>query len=204
MELELRKCEMFNRLKNLYKERITMKYPLKLVLTIAIIALMSVSLNVQTSEVDSYQDIELQSFQDEASYDANEPMYYLMEQNAILHGNGVLWKASYKDVYNIKKPLYMSASPHDKSYTNIRITNKGKETITVTVYAHEFFGSNEIASGKIPAHASQSYRVTSDDVRRYGRPSPGWTRVTLAYVVSAFNSEGNKISFSAEAIEYRK
>ena len=121
-------------------------------------------------------------------------------------GSAVVWDKSYSGVYNIKKSFSMTASLSSsntsKPYTKITIKNTGKKSITVVAYKGSILGSNEIHSISVPGGSSKTMTISRKDVIKYGQMNGQGTSVTLGYTVSAYNTNGNKISFTAKGNRY--
>lgn len=127
------------------------------------------------------------------------------EIKAILtKGSATIWNKLYNGVYNIKISLSMTASllETNRPYTKITIKNIGKGTITVIAYKGNVLGSSTIHSMRVPAGATRTMTITRNDVIRYGTINGQGTHSILTYSVSAYNENGNKISFNAKGIRY--
>lgn len=127
------------------------------------------------------------------------------EIKAILtKGSATVWNKSYSGVYNVKVSLSMTASllETNRPYTKITIKNTGNSTVTAIAYKGSVFGSSTIRSMRVPAGASRTMTITRNDVIKYGTINGQGTHSILAYSVSAYNENGNKISFKAKGIRY--
>lgn len=90
----------------------------------------------------------------------------------------------------------------DKPYTTIKITNTGSSAITIVEYKGGIGGSTTIRSMSVSAGKSKTMTISKKDVMKYGTMNGQGTQVTLAYAVSAYNTNGKKISFNAYAKRY--
>lgn len=128
------------------------------------------------------------------------------EIKAILtKGTAVVWDKSYSGVYNAKVSLSMTASlisTDTRPYTKITIKNTGSNTVTVIAYKGSVFGSSTIRSMSVAAGTSKTMTITKNDILKYGTINGQGTHSILAYTVSAYNENGNKISFNAKGIRY--
>lgn len=129
------------------------------------------------------------------------------EINAILtKGSATVWDKSYNSVYSIKVSLSMTASLVEtnttRPYTKITIKNTGNKTVTVIAYKGSVLGSSTIRSMNVPAGSSKTMTISRNDVIKYGTINGQGTHSILAYTVSVYNTDGNKISFNAKGIRY--
>ena len=127
------------------------------------------------------------------------------EIKAILtKGSATIWNKLYNGVYNIKISLSMTVSllETNRPYTKITIKNTGNSTITVIAYKGSVLGSSTIHSMRVPAGATRTMTIIRNDVIKYGTTNGQGTHSILTYSVSAYNENGNKISFNAKGIRY--
>ena len=141
----------------------------------------------------------------ELNYNKNEMT--ADEIKAILtKGSATVWNKTYNGVYNIKKSFSMSASltasNTTRPYTKITIKNTGKKSATVVAYKGSVLGSNEIHSISVPAGKSKTMTISRKDIIKYEQMNGQGTIMTLSYTVSVYNTNGNKISFTAKGNRY--
>ncbi|OLR55638.1 hypothetical protein BHK98_05910 [Hornefia porci] len=180
----------------------------KLIITLVAVCILSsqsslvfASDEVKGAKIQSLSKQEEQIILNELSLDKTD--LTAEDQVALLtKGTAVLWNKSYKNEYSVKKSLSMAVSlltTGSKPYTTVKITNIGSNPITVTAYKGSIGGSTAIHSMTVQAGKAKTMTITRSDAVRYGTVNGQGTRVYLAYTVSAYNTNGKKISFKAYA-----